>query len=126
MPDQLLTDIITITRRTTASVNTLGENVYTWTNAYSGIKGRVENWSTDMQYRKSGERAFSQTVCYLQKDKVIQTQEIADTAADERGKEVMAKEGGGGQTSQFTPDGTPLVDKLIAGRPNPNSFFGGA
>ena len=50
----------------------------------------------------------------------------AETAAAERAKEVLANATGGGQTSQFSADGTPLVDKLISGRPNPNSFFGGA
>lgn len=51
---------------------------------------------------------------------------VAEDAAAERAKEVMANASGGGQTNQFSADGTPLVDKLIAGRPNPNSFFGGA
>jgi len=50
-------------------------------------------------------------------------QKAADVAAAERAKEIMSNAGGGGQTSQFTTDGTPVVDKLIAGRPNPNSFF---
>lgn len=50
----------------------------------------------------------------------------ADDAAAERAKEVMANATGGGQTSQFAADGSPLVDRLISGRPNPNSFFGGA
>ena len=53
-------------------------------------------------------------------------QKAADTAAAERSKELMANASGGGQTSQFAADGTPLVDKLISGRPNPNSFFPGA
>lgn len=47
-----------------------------------------------------------------------------DTVAADRAKEVLSNASGGGQTnSQLAPDGTPLVDKLIAGRPNPNSFF---
>jgi len=53
-------------------------------------------------------------------------QKAADVAAAERAKEMMANASGGGQSAQFTPDGTPLVDKLISGRPNPNSFFPGA
>ena len=50
-------------------------------------------------------------------------QKAAEIAAAERAKEVMANAGGGGQSSQFAADGSPLVDKLIAGRPNNNSFF---
>lgn len=50
--------------------------------------------------------------------------ETAETAAAERAKEMLANASGGGQTSQFTADGTPLVDKLISGKSNPNSFFG--
>ena len=50
-------------------------------------------------------------------------QKAADIAAAERAKEIMANAGGGGQSSQFAADGSPLVDKLIAGRPNNNSFF---
>ena len=50
-------------------------------------------------------------------------QKAADIAAAERAKDVLANAGGGGQTSQFATDGTPLIDKLVAGRPNPNSFF---
>ena len=53
-------------------------------------------------------------------------QKIADAVAAERAKEILANASGGGQTAQFATDGTPLVDKLIAGRPNPNSFFPGA
>ena len=65
---------------------------------------------------------------YAVKGKMSETaaQKAADTAAAERAKDVMANASGGGQTSQFTADGTPLVDKLISGRPNPNSFFPGA
>lgn len=51
---------------------------------------------------------------------------LAETAAADRAKDVMANASGGGQTSQYAADGTSLVDKLIAGRPNPNSFFPGA
>lgn len=48
----------------------------------------------------------------------------ADAAAAERAKEVIANASGGGQTSQYSEDGTPLVDRLISGQRNPNSFFG--
>lgn len=50
----------------------------------------------------------------------------AEAAAAARGKDVLANAGGGGQIATYAEDGTPLVDKLISGRPNPNSFFGGA
>lgn len=50
----------------------------------------------------------------------------AEAAAADRAKDVMANASGGGVTSQYSADGVPLVDKLIAGRPNPNSFFPGA
>ena len=49
----------------------------------------------------------------------------ADLAAAERAKEVMGNATGGGQTAQYAADGTPAVDSLIAGRPNPNTFLGG-
>ena len=47
----------------------------------------------------------------------------AEVAQGERAKDVLANASGGGQTSQFSPDGTPLVDQLISGQVNPNSFF---
>jgi hypothetical protein len=50
-------------------------------------------------------------------------QKAAEQAAAERAKELVANAPGGGQTSQFSADGTPLVDKLISGQVNPNSFF---
>lgn len=46
----------------------------------------------------------------------------AEEAAAEAAKDVVLTASGGGVTSQFAPDGTPLVDKLIAGRTNPNTF----
>ena len=53
-------------------------------------------------------------------------QKIADVAAAERTKELFGNAQGGAPTSQYSADGTPLVDRFIAGRPNPNSFFPGA
>ncbi len=50
-------------------------------------------------------------------------QDLAERAAAERAKEIVANATGGNQSAQFTPDGSPLVDSYIAGRPNPNSFF---
>lgn len=50
-------------------------------------------------------------------------QAAADEAAAERQKELMANAGGGAQPATYASDGTPLVDKLIAGQVNPNSFF---
>jgi len=49
--------------------------------------------------------------------------DMADQAAAERAKEVVANATGGGQTSQYSADGSPLVDRLIAGQVNPNSFW---
>lgn len=49
-----------------------------------------------------------------------------ETATAERAKDMMANAGGGGERATYAQDGTPLVDKLISGRPNPNSFFPGA
>ncbi|MFA5696592.1 MAG: hypothetical protein WC917_04080 [Bacilli bacterium] len=49
----------------------------------------------------------------------------AEIAEAERAKEILSNAPGGGNTAQFSSDGTPMVDKLIAGRPNPNTFFGG-
>lgn len=51
--------------------------------------------------------------------------EAAAVAQAERAKEVLGNAQGGGQTSQYAQDGTPLVDKLISGRPNPNAFWNG-
>jgi hypothetical protein len=51
---------------------------------------------------------------------------VAETATAERQKEIILNAGGGGQTAQYAADGSALVDKLISGRPNPNSFFPGA
>ena len=48
---------------------------------------------------------------------------VSDALAAERSKELMINAQGGGLTSQFTSDGRPVVDLLIAGRPSPNSFF---
>lgn len=53
-------------------------------------------------------------------------QKVADKAAAERAKDLMSNASGGGQSAQYASDGSPLVDRLIAGRPNPNSFFPGA
>lgn len=50
----------------------------------------------------------------------------AEEAAADRAKNVVSNASGGGQSARYAPDGIPLVDKLIAGRPNPNSFFPGA
>lgn len=50
-------------------------------------------------------------------------QVLADKIAAERAKEMLANASGGGQSAQYSANGTPLVDSLIAGRPNPNSFF---
>lgn len=50
-------------------------------------------------------------------------QKAAEAAAAERQKEIMANAGGGAQPASFAADGTPLVDKLISGQVNPNSFF---
>jgi hypothetical protein len=51
-------------------------------------------------------------------------QQLAEAAAAERAKEVVSNASGGGQSAQYASDGTPLVDKLISGQRNPNSFFG--
>jgi hypothetical protein len=47
----------------------------------------------------------------------------AEAAQGERAKELLANASGGGNTAQYTEDGTPLIDKLISGQVNPNSFF---
>lgn len=49
--------------------------------------------------------------------------EVADAAAAERAKDVLANAGGGTQPATYSADGTPLVDRLISGQTNPNSFF---
>lgn len=49
--------------------------------------------------------------------------EAAELAIAERAKEVLANAPGGAQAAQFSADGTPIVDRLISGRANPNSFF---
>ena len=47
----------------------------------------------------------------------------ADVSASDRAKEFVMNAAGGGVHATHTQDGTPLVDQLIAGKPNPNSFF---
>lgn len=53
-------------------------------------------------------------------------QKVAEAAAAERAKELISNASGGGQSAQFSPEGVPLADKFISGRPNPNSFFPGS
>lgn len=48
----------------------------------------------------------------------------ADIVAAERAKDFMTNAPGGGQSAQYSSDGGPIVDSLIAGRPNPNAFLG--
>lgn len=47
----------------------------------------------------------------------------ADQVAGERAKEVLGNASGGGTHSRYAPDGSSIVDRLISGRPNPNSFW---
>lgn len=51
-----------------------------------------------------------------------EAKKAADVAAAERAKDVVANAAGGGQTSTAVVDRKNLVDELISGRPNPNSF----
>lgn len=69
-----------------------------------------------------------ETAYYAVKGKMSESnaKKAAEAAAGERAKELLSNASGGGQTAQYSPDGTPLVDTLIAGRPNPNSFLPGA
>jgi len=46
----------------------------------------------------------------------------AEEADAEKAKEIALNASGGGITSQYAEDGTPLVDKLISGQPNPNKL----
>ena len=48
---------------------------------------------------------------------------VAEAAAADRAKDVVSNASGGGQTVTAKADGRSLVDQLIAGKPNPNSFF---
>lgn len=49
--------------------------------------------------------------------------EAAERAAAERAKEMLGNASGGGTTAQYAQDGTSLVDSLISGQTNPNTFF---
>lgn len=62
---------------------------------------------------------------YAVKGKLSDTKakEAADVAAAERMKEYASNASGGGVHPQFSPDGTPMVDKLIAGRPGSNPLW---
>lgn len=42
--------------------------------------------------------------------------------AADQAKNIILNAQGGGVTSNFAPDGTPMIDRLIASRSNPNSF----
>lgn len=50
-------------------------------------------------------------------------QKAAETAAAEMAKGMFGNASGGSSPASFTADGTPLVDRLISGRTNPNSFW---
>lgn len=50
----------------------------------------------------------------------------AEIASVDRAKDLVANAGGGGQSAQFATEGVSMADRLISGRPNPNSFFPGA
>jgi hypothetical protein len=80
------------------------------------------------QWLDSHDVADIEVAYYAVKGKMSESKAkgVAEQAAADRAKDVMANAGGGGQTSQFAADGTPLVDKLISGQRNPNSFFGGS
>lgn len=54
---------------------------------------------------------------------ISEAKKAADVAAGDRAKDLLSNASGGGQAVQYVPGGTAVVDKLIAGRPNPNSFF---
>lgn len=54
---------------------------------------------------------------------VAEAKKAADESAAENAKNVILNAGPGGVQAQFTPDGTPLVDKLISGRADANRFF---
>jgi hypothetical protein len=47
----------------------------------------------------------------------------AESAASDRAKDVIANASGGGQHQNYSSGTTSMADQLIAGRPNPNSFF---
>lgn len=47
----------------------------------------------------------------------------AEAAAGERAKEMAMNASGGGINSRYAPDGTPTIDRLVAGRTDPNRFF---
>lgn len=52
-----------------------------------------------------------------------EAKKAADEAAADRAKDLVADASGGGQGAQGIIDKKELVDKLIAGRPNPNQLF---
>lgn len=55
-----------------------------------------------------------------------QAKKAAEKDAANSARDMFTGVSNPGITSQYAADGTPMVDKLIAGRPNPNSFFPGA
>jgi len=54
---------------------------------------------------------------------VKEARDAASKDAAEAAKNVILNASGGGVTAQFTPDGTPVIDRLIASKSNPNSIF---
>ena len=75
MPDQTFNLLTTIKRRTTASTNTLGEKVYTWTAVYTNVPCRLEEFRPEVQYRQSGERPLARTILYVKPTTLIQAQD---------------------------------------------------
>lgn len=86
---------------------------------FQSYSGAIDQWLEDHDNITDIEVAY-----YAVKGKMSEAgaAKAAEVAAAERQKDFMANAQGGGSTSRYAADGTPLVDQLIASRSNANLF----
>lgn len=86
------------------------------TGDFAQFAGQIDSWLESHPDVADVEVAY-----YAVKGKLSE-QEAKNAASDaeaQRNQELVANAPGGGVTAQATPDGTPIIDKLVAGPANP-------